>query len=284
LWKFFAVEYLWVLSPLVAIAFLAAFALICVKRTPSDKLLISMLAVNAAFYAFFNFHTYYLLPLVPWSALAVGRAALWALEWRRERKGGESAASWSAVAITALVTALIVGLFAISMMGEKKWGAYSPAYLERDMRAAGVDPEKSRLLLDDGMDIVGPPLTWYAPNLKFQSAQAQGFETIPNDKPTIIFSGELLEPIDGATEIATMVTRKPRVVLFGFAMRFTTRDTNGLPVNAHFFNPGPLMIERVGPPWRFGTEIHEQESVLYRLYSHVNPNPPEASTESSVTP
>jgi hypothetical protein len=170
------------------------------------------------------------------------------------------------------------------MMGEKKWGAYSAAYLERDLRAAGVDPATSRLLIDDGNDIYGPPLEWYASSLGFATTQSQRFESLSSDKPTVIFCGEMTTPLPGAREIAPMFSEKPRVVMFGRMIWVPTRDVAGVPVSTHFFKPGPIMLERVGPLWYFGVRTQEQRSVRYLLYSYENPDPPATSTESTVTP
>ena len=108
------------------------------KRTDADKFVVAMLGVHLAVFVFYNFHSYYYLPLIPFAALAAARG-LWTF-------GVKSTAR---VAVAAGLIALLCLPYSGLVLSAKKLSVLRLDEAARMLAKAGYDPKRDR-----GRDLV----------------------------------------------------------------------------------------------------------------------------------
>lgn len=227
-------ELFWLVSPIVFIAFWFAVALLTVRRSASDVLVLSLLGANFAFYLFYSYHTYYLLPAVPMLAIAVGALAQW-LGFERPRR---------AVALVT-VLALMLSIFAAVIVGGKKWGGWY-AHDVRDLVVrAGYAPEQIALAVDaDILDSWAPALEEAFPETQIVHYPPLPGEEIADGVP-ILHLRRYEEPRP-AGDPAAVPHRRHGPVFFGYTIELPAT------IAVHHFGVVDAKLRKVGPWWWFG--------------------------------
>ena len=145
-------ELWWMHWPPLFVLVMAALVYAFRRRTPGDLLAITFIGVNIAFYLFFHFHTYYLLPVAPFTALLAGRLT-------------DALAIHKRAVALAGVGVLAVGLVVASfvMLGGHKIGAFSASGAEQ---AIGPESVGADLWVDQGLLAnFGDAIEFYVPNM-----------------------------------------------------------------------------------------------------------------------
>lgn len=239
-------EYWWMLFPATALLALAALAYCWSRRRAGDKLLIVLAIVYTLFFGVFHYHTYYLVPLAPILALAVGRLYSGLIAPRILRR-------WIRIALVGALLAVMT-LASVLMLGGQKWGQWSPMNYDRSP-APGFDAV--HLYYDPWMiEVYGPGMNYLPRRLTptlietdefFKTAEVPGVESLLLTGELSDASGKPFSHIDEVSE--TWV----RPVVFGRAIG--QRRSDDLRLGAvQFFKNSPWTVERVGPSWRFGLE------------------------------
>ncbi|MDZ4169197.1 MAG: glycosyltransferase family 39 protein [Coriobacteriia bacterium] len=247
-------EQVWMLTPLVAIAAVLGVGVAVWKRTTADKLLLSIIAVFSVFFLFFNFHSYYFVALLPFFVILASRA-LWTLWARSDRR---------VLATAALVVVLALPLSVLIMSG-KKWTTVrideAPLLLER----AGFDPDRTTIgMSPEAEGTFGPAVTYYFTSRGFPKPQlfadSPGEVNVGAGNRLAVLSFLLAGDAPGVEMVAPLNIEMVAPVVFGQALRMD----GGL---FHFYAPGELAVERVGPWWQFGVERRFQgvDIVLYEV-------------------
>lgn len=259
-WRFqFFSEVVWMLFPLTAL--LAAGGLVYAgwRRQAGDKLVLVLTAAFLAWYLAFHLHSYYLLPLAPVLALAVGRLCGGLLA---DRIPGHR---MRLVLVSAL---LVVMMFAsVLMLGGQKWGRWSPMTFRprADVGFSGV-----RLYYDPEITgVYGPAMDHMPPGLAASPLPSQDF---PNTPTTAGIENLLLSGVLGDAAGNSVPPLKPvtdlwlRPVFFGYAIGQTSLNDLTRVTDAQFFTNAAWTVERIGPWWRFGMQATTIDSGLY-LYN-----------------
>ena len=222
-------ETVWIVGPLVGGLAAIGFGLAVAKRQPADRLIIAFALVNLGFFVFFHFHSYYLMTALPWLALAAARGV---------RVFG--ARSPVATLATATVLLVLTALLSFSLLGVKKYGAFSIPSAIRQIEAGGYRSDNTVILYDRNLSLTDE-LALYAPQWEAVSREQQ---PPPGKIPILLSSPEF----EGVTpKILGLLERSATYpVLFGYAIKLE-------PMNPDFFTPGKVSVERVGGPLRFGT-------------------------------
>ncbi|MHB1340727.1 MAG: ArnT family glycosyltransferase [Coriobacteriia bacterium] len=229
----FGRELMWMVMPLALAVAVVALGYMLYKRAAADRLVLVGLAVTAAFYLAFKFHSYYLLPLAPFLALAIGRG-VYSLGRRFPR-----ATSVSAVALIAMMV-----LATATMLAGNKYGNWSPAAVAP--AAGGLD---ERAVVYATQEILGA----YQPAVEYELAPARviwladgfgaGDVEVPEGGRAYILttlgftddSGAALTPMVEFTEDEWGVS------VLGLRITQT-------PTNRHYFAAGDISVDRVGAP------------------------------------
>lgn len=243
-------ELLWFISPPLFFGFVASFAWLIYKRQQSDLLVALFAAINVLFYFFYHFHTYYLMPVGPFAALAIAR-------------GGYSfkLSDWRRIAIAAVAISMIGTFFSLLMLTGQKYGR--TVFANADINA-NLDLSKTTIMVGKRvMENNGPVLKRYITEAKIINYPPSPDESArPGDDRVVIDLDSRVDPTAGKG--LTLVTNLPeewfRVVVFGYA--FGQR-----PPRLHYFGNGEIDIEKVGSPFEFGLRSDLGPSVyaVYRL-------------------
>lgn len=254
LWKNVISEQFWMLAPILAVAALVGIGVLATKRSSADKLVLSFLAVYSVFFLFFNYHSYYLVAVLPFAALA-GARAIWTLFAKTGRR----------VAV-AVALALVVTLpFTLLVLSSKKWTMLrldgAPAILER----AGYQPDATALgesSVIDGRH--GPAVGYYferagypAPTL-YSTSQSE----IPSasGQRLVLLGDGLSDPLPGTRRIAPLRLTVGSPIVAGWMFRMQ-------PSNIHYFTPGDVSAEYVGPAWWVGIDWQSIDDNAHVLFS-----------------
>lgn len=234
-------EMMWLLSPVLAALAVASIGYLLYKRATSDGLLLLSLAAYTGFYLVYNFHSYYLIPLAPFVALAVARAT-----FALARKVPHIV--WAhAVLLPFLLLATLL------LLAGNKYGLWSPSQV---LATLPVPPAEATIY--DTSEVAGS----YQPAIEYTLAPArvielpEGFDLerdMPPAKTGKTYLLTSLEPRteDGATPeyVAAYAETETGVVAFGFEFR-------QVPPNRHFFGNGVWQVRWVGAPY-FGFLAHK---------------------------
>jgi hypothetical protein len=224
------------------------------RRTAGDQLVLVFAAVFLAYYVGFHLHSYYLLPIAPFAALAIGRGVASAFEAQG------SAWAWRIAVASILCASMVFG--SVVMMAGKKWGRWAPMDFEAK---PAVGYERVHLYYDVGLDP-----TFYSLQSAMDSELSStpttmgAYVTMPRAQgvQNLYLSSKVYAPNGQPIPTNTDLTEtRIRPVLFGWAVGerwdFSTR--------VQVFTNAPWTVERVGPLWQFGIASQQAPSV-YALY------------------
>lgn len=229
--------------PLLVLAAVGA-AIAARRRQPADLLVLAGLAVETASYVVFHYHTYYLLTLTPYLALAVGRGVL-ALGVRSLRGS----------AATSLAIALVMSLFAGVTLSAKKWGHWDPTDLAPDVARLGRASREVAVGETVWAHSFGPALERYSDGVRV----ARVGSGAPGEA-----AGELLFTERGVAgedfELAgPAYLDRCRPVASGLAI-----DAD--PGQVNLLAPGPIRAERVGSPLMMGVDERRVEHPVWAYF------------------
>ncbi|MHB0975615.1 MAG: ArnT family glycosyltransferase [Candidatus Aquicultorales bacterium] len=242
-------EVFWMLSPPLFLTALAALIYMAVKRQSADDLVILFIGVNIAFFLFYHYHTYYILPVAPFGALAVARG-LYSLGIK----------SWGKAALSSIAV-LILGVgFSLLMLAGQKYGKTPIARIEETMRGR---PDKTTLAVDAGVEgNYGPVLRQYAKKVKLIAYPPTGsVKPREGDSVFVLAQYNSVAAAQGMPAPAQILPQNEvRVVLFGVAF-------SQEPVSRHQFTNGAIKAEAAGSFFDFGIEEREAGSpfALFRI-------------------
>jgi hypothetical protein len=256
-WANLGTQLVWMVFPLAAAVAVVGVVVMARRRESGDLLVFVFLAVYLAYDVPFHLHSYYLLPLAPFIALAIGRACIGAFD----REAPAPALRIAGVSI--LIASMAFG--SVMMMSGQKWGRWSPTDLRLE-----PDPGFSRvhLFYDPSMDGLFSSLEFAVdPQLSPTRVTAEEFVKEPI-KPGI--ENLYLSPYIRTSSGTRVPSREDltetwvRPVLFGFAVG-QTRDATS---RTQVFANSPWTAEPVGPWWQFGIQSVPYPTD-YSIYSHL---------------
>lgn len=222
-------ETVWILGPLVAGLAAIGLGFAIAKRQPADRLLLAFAGVNLGFFIFFHFHSYYLLTALPWLALAAARGVR-ALGVKSRR----------ATIATAAVILVLTAFLSFSMLGVKKYGAFSIPSAIRQIEAGGYNADNTAIIYDTNLSLADE-IALYAP--RWQAVTRD--QPPPAGKtPLLLSSPEFEGPTPKILGLLDRSATYP--VILGYAIKFE-------PMNPDFFTPGKVSVEKVAGPLWFGT-------------------------------
>ncbi len=232
-------ELVWMVSPVLAFLLLVALIYLIASHKRQDFLVASLLFVYTAFYLFYHYHTYYLVMIAPFVALAVARA----LE-------GFGVTTWARVGTAGgLLCITLVGA-SLLVMSVHKYGDDGLDLIEGilDRTSPGAKVQATY----DFTDNVGPAVTPYL------SRPVERLAPLPDGKPSRADSKAAVIGYNvwRMTRPAIPVPKtSTRLVLFGYAL---TSD----PRSVHVFDVGHVRFERVDGLGTFGVQDVEGEPVF----------------------
>ena len=251
-------ELMWMVFPLAAVVALAGLIFVAWERKAGDKLVLVIAATYIAYYVQYHFHSYYLLPLAPVVALAIGRLFMGLAQTRGLLR-------LRIALLAVLVVAMCFGSF--MMMAEKKWGLWSPATIPSPATASAapwlyVSPEAEGLF--------GPALSLIGNGRGQQQIDLRSFLSLPareTSQAYLLYGGQIVSRAGTkAPPRAVLSETHYRPVLFGYRIDV---EPPTVTTNTQFFANPPWSPTSVGPPWYFGVERLNADSgwYLYDNYS-----------------
>lgn len=253
----FGRELIWMAFPLAALAALGGLVFMGWQRKVGDKLVLALAAVYALYYVQFHFHSYYLLPLTPLFALAVGRVVM-GLGKDRNLK------ALRITVVAVLVVALCFGSF--MMMADKKWGQWSPLRLSPPAVISSATPWLYITPSADGY--FGPTLSLLAGGRGEKLASASDYLRLPSvetSRATLLYDGIILNRFGNPVtpdQVAAETLYRP--VLFGYRIDVVRRTES---TGTQFYASPGWRVVRVGPLWDFGIARMVADSGWY-LYDN----------------
>ncbi len=231
--NFFAVELFWMLSPPLFVAFIGSCFWMIYKRQPADVLILLLIAANLLFYAFYNFHTYYLIQIATFGAVAIARG-LYSLR----------ITSWRGVFAAAAALSAVSFFFAFLLLSGQKYGRISFSELESGL---GMNPSKVTIKVSkDVMDNWGPVLNLYVTRAKLINQPPAAGES-PRKGDAVFVLDRVGSGGQGLVAYSLLTEKRFRLVLFGYAFSQN-------PPMIHFFTNGSLTVDKVGGPLKFGVD------------------------------
>ncbi len=243
-------EMLWALSPALTVLAVLALGYLIWKRTSGDRLVLLSAGAYIGFYMIYNFHSYYIIPLAPFVAIAVARAT-YAIA-RRVPK---------VVWVHALVLPLLL-VTTMLMLAGNKYGLWSPSQVRATLT---VPAEQATVYVSN--EIAGS----YRPAIEYALAPAKvielpdGFSVnsdliVAEKGETYLLTSLVAESQDGATldYVAKYPEQLTGIVVFGYELR-------EVPPNRHFFGSGKWSVRWRGAPY-FGV-VERSSDTYIRLYT-----------------
>jgi hypothetical protein len=250
-------ELLWMLFPAAAILALLGIAYMLFRRTAGDKFVLVFSAIFLAYYVPFHLHSYYLLPAVPFLALAIGRFIAGGFSERFRIPIARS------VLLAILVAAMVLG--SVLMLGGKKWGRWSPMSYDRRPDAGY---SRVHVYYDSSIaGVYGPTLGLMPAKLSPTSTTVGAFIASPQAPgvENLLVSTMYVSPAGQVPRHQSIPETWFRPVLFGWAVgeMFPEDSRARHLVMAQVFTNGPWTVQRVGPWWSFGIHASSIDSGLY---------------------
>ena len=153
LWHYVLGEMGWMFSPVLAVVVVASLVYMAAKRQVADKFVISMVSTLFAVFIFYNYHSYYFLPLAPFGAIAAARGTDAAAR-RLSRVGAPRTERRVAAASATLAGALVLvllGFSAMTLSAKKFVGVPTDSYVPF-LAEMGYDPSRLVLGLDRAIE------------------------------------------------------------------------------------------------------------------------------------
>lgn len=225
-------EILWMLSPVLTVLGVAALGYLAFKRAAGDRLVLTGATVYLAFFLVYNFHSYYIVPLAPFIALAVAR--------------GTFALARKVPQVVWVHAAIIPFLLLATMMtfAGSKYGLWSPAQV-----AQTIPVPLAEATIYDSAEIAGS----YQPAIEYSLRPAKVIqlpdEFYVDDMPVAETGGTYLltslEPnVDSGAPQSLAVYSEKETSVVAFGVKFTQ-----VAINRHFFGNGVWRAEWVGAPY-----------------------------------
>lgn len=247
-------ELMWMMSPVLMVLAIAALGYLVRKKSAGDRLVLLSVAAYVGFFMVYNFHSYYIIPLAPFIALAVARGT-----FALARKVPRIIWAYAGILPFLLLATLL-------MFAGNKYGLWSPAQVRETLP---VPPAQATVYCTD--EVGGT----YQAAIDYELAPAKvigiPYEFDIDRDLQLAESGETylltsFEPRaeDGSTiaYIASYPERLTSVVVFGVEFAQT-------PSNRHFFGNGWWKLAWRGSPY-FGfvsqESLIEPGDVFLRLY------------------
>lgn len=255
-------EQFWMLTPIVALGALLGIGIAVWKRTTADKLLLSIVAVHSVFFLFFNFHSYYFIAFLPFLAMLASRA-LWTLWMQSDRR----------VVVAALLVVALALPYSVLVLSAKKWTTVRIDEIPVILETAGFDPDQTTVGVWSALEgSFGPALSYYLTSRGFPEPQLfvdsyQEVTVEPGDRFAKV-SPALTEEIPGVELIAPLPVELSAPVVFGQALRMELGKF-------HFYAPGWVTLEPVGPWWWFGLkrQLELADIVVYEITNQAPATP-----------
>lgn len=219
-WRYaLSAEFLGMHWPLFAVFVLAGIVFISVRRTTGDKLIIALIAVNLLFYMVFHMHTYYLLPIAAFTALAAARL----LEVIVEKV---PVVGWGA--LTVFMVGLIIASF-VTVTGHK----LAPYKLAEVPPVLGAQANGADLWVEPTVWMnVGPAIDVSIPDMTVRRVPEDLFlpdpSEVANDRPSYFLTAyDMTDAAGGPVpEVATLYDSPIEVVVFGTAIHQSPDNYN----------------------------------------------------------
>lgn len=234
-------EISWMVFPAATVVVMAGLAIMLRERRQGDRLLLALLAIFMLYYAQFHLHSYYLLPMAPIFAIAVGRGWAGIFQW------STFSVRIGTGLISLLLTAMLVG--SLLTLSGHKWGRWSPLALSGE---PAISSPVAQLYIDPGVTgFLGPfegLLGLKNRPVILDMEQYMRQPPTSGDNSVILVSGP---PQDYPISIPyryRSVDVRCRPVMFGYAVG----QWPATPSATQIFRNAPWTAERVGPLWRFG--------------------------------
>jgi hypothetical protein len=251
--KGFPLELAWMVFPVAALVIIVGIVLQMKERTEGDKLTLSFLALFLLYYVQYHFHSYYLLPMAPFLAIAFSRACtgVFPERWR--------SITLRAVATTMVIVSMLFGT--VVMMAGHKWGRWSPLTVGNQ---SGIIKGAPRLFVDPPVtQFLGPFVGLIDPSLKPKSLDMNLFLQMSHDdvNSLILTSGPDKDYPFQIPAVHVYRDTRYRPVLFGYAIG----QWHDVPQNTYMFANAAWTAEKVGRLWRFG-DVTDSVATKWTLY------------------
>jgi 4-amino-4-deoxy-L-arabinose transferase-like glycosyltransferase len=203
-------------GPALVAAFATLFLLL--RRSNEDRLVLALAGAFIAFFLIFHKHSYYLLPIVPFAALATAEL-LSSIRRTRIRTA------------SVVVLVAVLSFYSVLMLGGHKLGRNELAVaLSQVPEEAGVAVETVRSFDES----YGAIISYYRPRAEIRHDAAAQF---PRDRPTF-FVGAVEAPATYRFP-GGVIVRSEVVGLTLLGLTFYQ-----VPPNPHFFRNGPIQAQR----------------------------------------
>jgi 4-amino-4-deoxy-L-arabinose transferase-like glycosyltransferase len=232
---YFAGEGIWLLSPVLALALVAALVYVLRRHRPSDALVLLLVLVNVVFYMGYHHHTYYLYGALPFVALCIA-ALLEPVEMR----------SVSGSLVLLCVVALLLVPFALTELAGKKLGYWSSEQIASAAVAQGIDPAKTALAVSPALrGSWEPALRLYGRGMRIVSNPLEDGDPLYRGERLIVLDAQPRPASADSTPLIHLSDEHVMPVFFGYGV---DQSHDAL---FYFTIDRPLFI-RVGPLWTFG--------------------------------
>lgn len=247
-------EIVGLVTPLLAAVALYGLWVVLTKRQPAHKLVAGGVAVWLGFYFAMHAHTYYLLPMAPYLALACGRGFR-----------GLGVRARTPAVVVALCVAVVLAFSTGVTLSAKKWGHWSPAYLASDLERIVGGSENVVVHVDPDIpgNSFGPIWEHDIGSVKWVSGISAPESRADTRTLDVIMAR--VQPAPGP-EIGYPTMKRHRLVLFGYAF-------DASPGRAHLLAGGEFRSVRVGGPLTFGMDTVTMRHPAWAYFVY----PPEAA-------
>jgi len=261
-WHYVVGQIVWMFSPVLIVVVIASLVLLARRREDSDKFILAVLGVLLGVFVFYNYHSYYFLPLVPFSALAAARG----IDAAARRLSRGSTGKWGRQdlvmsALTSLLVVILLAFSAATLCAKKLEAAPTDQYVPL-LAAKGYDPHA--LLLGIGNQrygLEGPAIRFYAEQagarvVVYPSAESSA---PPAGFRLVVLASQSEGRPNGGQFVGYPAVKVVAPVVFGRALVFSGRRTS-------FFDLERPSIRVVGAWWRFGFQSFKAEDPEYGLF------------------
>jgi 4-amino-4-deoxy-L-arabinose transferase-like glycosyltransferase len=211
-------ELVWMFSPGPALVAALATLFLLLRQSNEDRLVLAIAGAFIAFFLIFHKHSYYLVPIVPFAALAIAEL-LSSIRRTRIRTA------------SAVVLVAVLSFYSVLMLGGHKLARNElAAALTQVPEEAGVAVEIVRSFDES----CGAIISYYRPRAEIRHDAAAQF---PRDRPTF-YVGAVEAPATYRFP-GGMIVQSEVVGLTLLGLTFYQ-----VPPNPHFFQNGPIQAQR----------------------------------------